>query len=112
MLSQAAVYVACAPKSNAAYAAIDAALEHVRNEKTVEVPRHLQDGHYKGAKRLGKGVGYQYAHDHEDGYVSQEYGPPRGSFYHPTDRGAEAAIKARLEALDARDRGVGPEGTS
>jgi len=104
MLAQAAVYVACAPKSNASYAAIDAALAAVREEQTLEVPRHLQDGHYKGAKRLGKGVGYRYAHDDADGYVTQEYGPPRGTFYHPVDRGHEAAIRARLAKLDARDR--------
>jgi putative ATPase len=103
LLAQAATYVACAPKSNASYAAIDAAIAMVREEKTREVPKHLQDGTYSGAKRLGRGVGYQYAHSHPDGYVTQEYGVPRGTFYQPTGRGHEAAIMARLQSLDERD---------
>ena len=103
MLAQAATYVACAPKSNAAYNGVNAALAAVREEKSRDVPTHLQDGTYKGAKRLGRGVGYEYAHDGPDGYVTQDYGVPRGTFYQPTDRGHEAAICARMAALDARD---------
>jgi putative ATPase len=103
MLAQAATYVACAPKSNAAYNGVNAALAAVREEKSRDVPTHLQDGTYKGAKRLGRGVGYEYAHDGPDGYVTQDYGVPRGTFYQPTDRGHEAAIRARLDAFDARD---------
>ncbi|MBI1319279.1 MAG: AAA family ATPase [Candidatus Hydrogenedens sp.] len=109
LLAQALTYVACAPKSNAAYAAIDAALAHVREEKTAEVPAHLQDGHYKGAKQLGRGIGYAYAHDHPEGYVTQDYGVPRGTFYHPTDRGKEAEFRERLARFDARDAGEEPE---
>jgi len=108
LLAQALTYVACAPKSNAAYTAIDAALADVREEKTADVPSHLQDGHYKGAKQLGRGIGYAYAHDHPEGYVSQDYGVPRGTYYHPTDRGKEAEFQERLARFDARDAGEEP----
>lgn len=104
ILSQAAIYVACAPKSNASYAAIDAALRQVRQEKTEEVPGHLRDTHYRGAERLGRGVGYLYAHDYEEGYVTQEYGVPRGTFYHPSNRGKEAEMMERLARFDERDK--------
>ncbi len=102
ILAQAAVYVACAPKSNASIVAIDSALSDVREQKTVAVPTHLQDSSYKGAKRLGRGVGYQYAHDHPDGYVAQDYGVARGTYYRPTERGKEAEFKKRLEEFDSR----------
>tara|TARA_R110001592_G_scaffold198738_5_gene447095 strand:+ start:2613 stop:3941 length:1329 start_codon:yes stop_codon:yes gene_type:complete len=105
MLAQAVTYIAAAPKSNASYAAIDAAIAAVREEKTTEIPKHLQDAHYKGAKRLGHGANYQYAHDFEDNYVTQDYGIPRGTFYQPTKNGKEAEIKAWMDELDARDRG-------
>ncbi|HNR32454.1 MAG TPA: replication-associated recombination protein A [Candidatus Hydrogenedentes bacterium] len=104
ILAQAATYVACAPKSNAAYLAIDAALKDVREQKTVETPAHLRDTHYPGAQRLGRGQGYQYSHDFEEGYVTQDYGVPRGAYYHPVDRGKEAEFKARLERFNARDQ--------
>ncbi len=103
ILSQAATYVATAPKSNAAYLAIDAALRDVRMEKTEEVPNHLRDTHYKGAKRLGRGADYQYAHDFEGGYVPQDYGIPRGAYYTPSDRGHEAIIREYLAELNRRD---------
>ena len=64
ILSQAVTYVACAPKSNAAYEAIGAAMDVVRNNRTPQVPTHLQDAHYKGAQKLGRGLGYKYAHDY------------------------------------------------
>jgi putative ATPase len=105
MLAQAVTYIAAAPKSNAAYTAIDAAIAAVREEKTTEIPQHLQDAHYKGAKRLGHGANYKYAHDYEDNYVPQDYGVPRGTFYQPTENGKEAEIKARMDGLDARDKG-------
>lgn len=104
LLSQAAAYIACAPKSNAAIAAIDAALHEVRTQPSRAVPVCLQDTHYPGAKRLGHGQGYRYAHDFPDGYVTQDYGVPRGAYYHPVDRGKEAEFRARMDALDARDR--------
>ncbi|MBI5095852.1 MAG: replication-associated recombination protein A [Candidatus Hydrogenedentes bacterium] len=105
ILAQAATYVACAPKSNAAYLGIDAALSDVRERKTVAVPAHLQDASYPGAARLGHGKGYKYAHDYEDGYVPQDYGVPRGTYYHPTDRGKDAEFKQRLEEFDRRGGG-------
>jgi putative ATPase len=74
----------------------------VREKKTVAVPKHLQDASYPGAKRLGRGEGYKYAHNHEDGYVPQDYGVPRGAYYHPTDRGKEAEFKQRLEEFEKR----------
>lgn len=102
LLAQAATYVACAPKSNAAYTAINVALQDVREKKTIQVPSHLQDGGPQGHK-IGRGIGYEYAHDHEDGYVNQNYGVPRGTYYHPSDRGHEAVQRKRLEELDERD---------
>lgn len=104
LLSQAATYVASAPKSNAAYLAIEAASKDVREQKTLEVPKHLQDTHYAGAKRLGRGQAYQYPHDFEGGYTPQSYGVARGSYYHPTTHGHEAAIRDYLASLDARDQ--------
>ena len=74
ILSQAAAYVACAPKSNAAVNAISSAMESVRTVQTT-VPAHLQDSHYKGAGKLGRGIGYQYAHDFPNHYVKQQYRP-------------------------------------
>lgn len=104
ILSQAATYAACAPKSNAAYLAIDTALNDVREQKTLEVPIHLQDSHYPGAKRLGHGIDYQYAHNFEEGYVTQDYGVTRGTYYHPGDRGKEAEFRERMARFDERDR--------
>jgi len=103
ILAQACTYVACAPKSNAAYMGIDAARADVREKKTVAVPVHLQDTHYPGAKRLGRGQEYKYAHDYEDGFVQQDYGVPRGTYYHPADRGKEAEFKARMDELARRE---------
>lgn len=101
VLAQAVTYVACAPKSNAAYLAVDAALTSVANKKTT-VPSHLQDAHYKGAAALGRGSGYLYAHDFPNHYVEQQYLPPElegQTFYHPTDNGYEAQIGAYLEKI-------------
>ncbi len=101
-LSQAAIYIAAAPKSNASAVAVWTAAEDVRTGRTLPVPRHLRDAHYAGAGRLGHGTGYAYAHDHEGGYVVQEYlGSPK-TYYHPTDRGFEAVIAERLAGLRAR----------
>ena len=94
-LAQAVTYVASAPKSNAAYLAVDEALEAVRSTKTT-VPVHLQDSHYKGAGKLGHGIGYQYAHDYPNHYVEQQYLPSELSgrvFYHPTENGYEKNIQ-------------------
>ena len=109
-LAQAAVYVACAPKSNAAYLGIEKAMKDVEEGRTLEVPAHLQDAHYRGAKTLGRGAGYQYAHDHPEHHVKQDYLPKEDSaastrkrprvYYEPTDLGFEKTIKAWLAHLD------------
>jgi putative ATPase len=97
-LAQAAIYVACAPKSNAANAAIKAAMEDVRTRATVPVPRHLRDTHYPGAKQLGH-VGYVYPHDHAGGHVEQDYLGVEKVFYRPTDRGHEAVMAEYLRKI-------------
>jgi putative ATPase len=100
-LSQAAIYVACAPKSNAAVSAIDAALEDVRKNRDSGIPNHLMDAHYKGAAKLGHGVGYMYPHSY-GGFVKQQYLPnshKNKTYYNPTSNGVEARIKERLNRL-------------
>ena len=102
ILSQAASYVACAPKSNAAYVAIQNAMENVKTTRTMPVPVHLQDRHYKGAAKLGHGEGYKYAHDYPKHYVKQQYLPDgmEGTvFYEPSDNGYEKQIKAYMKWL-------------
>jgi putative ATPase len=99
ILAQAAVYVACAPKSNAVYLAIDRALADVKEQRTHGVPVHLKDSHYKGADRLGHGVSYKYAHDYPNHYVKQEYMPHEALYYEPTLQGYEAKIKERMDKL-------------
>lgn len=97
MLAQAVTYLATAPKSNASYLAVDAALEDVRTKRVLPVPTHLRDGHYLGAKRLGHGEGYQYAHDAPEGWVDQDYLGVERTYYQPVDRGFEADLKRRVE---------------
>lgn len=102
ILAQAVVAVATAPKSNAAYKAIDQAIADVRAGKIGAVPPHLRDGHYAGAKQLGHGVGYIYAHDAEYSVAAQEYLPAelRGrQYYQPTGNGFEASLTKRLQKL-------------
>jgi putative ATPase len=106
-LAQAVTYLASAPKSNAAYLAVDEALQTVRQEKTPPVPVHLQDAHYKGAAKLGHGIGYRYAHDYPEHYVKQQYLPDAlkdRKFYKPTEIGYEKNIKQRLEHLKNREK--------
>ncbi|MEZ6126060.1 MAG: replication-associated recombination protein A [Planctomycetaceae bacterium] len=98
-LAQATTYLACCPKSNASYIAIDAALQDVRTQSILPVPMHLRDGHYKGAEKLGHGVGYQYAHDSPDGWVRQDYLGVAKTYYNPVDRGHEAVFQERLNHL-------------
>jgi putative ATPase len=101
-LAEAVVYLATAPKSNAAYLGVDAAISDVRNGKIGRVPEHLREAHYPGAKKLGHGVGYKYAHDSELGVVAQQYLPDelRGTrYYTPTSHGNERDVAARLEKL-------------
>ncbi len=102
ILSQAVTYVASAPKSNAAYGAIDAAMGVVRNHITPPVPAHLQDAHYKGAEKLGHGLGYKYAHDYPNHYVDQQYLPDAlvgTKFYEPTEMGYEAKIREHFSHI-------------
>ncbi|AWM37966.1 Replication-associated recombination protein A [Gemmata obscuriglobus] len=108
-LAHAVTYLATAQKSNASYMAGEAAAKDVKEGRTLPVPLHLRDKGYRGAKEVfGHGVGYKYAHDFEGGWVEQEYIPTDAEYYHPTDRGHEAKIKARLEEL--RKRKQKPEG--
>lgn len=102
LLSQACLYVASAPKSNAATTAIFSALELAERTATAPIPPYLQDAHYRGHKQLGRGKGYLYPHDFPGNYVAQDYLPEslRGSIlYRPSDNGKEAEIKARLKRL-------------
>ena len=96
-IAEATIYIATANKSNSTIKAIDAALEDVKSGRTLAVPEHLRDGHYKGAKRLGHGEGYQYAHDYEGHYVPQDYLGADKRYYEPTDQGVEKKIKERLD---------------
>lgn len=105
ILAQAATYIASAPKSNASYLSIAAAMDSVKTQKTT-VPAHLQDAHYKGSAQLGHGIGYKYAHDYPEHYVKQQYLPDEirdAKFYEPTDIGYEKGIKERLERLKNRE---------
>lgn len=102
ILSQAVLYVATAPKSNAAVNAIGEAMDAVRNQKTMPVPVHLQDSHYKGSAKLGHGEGYQYAHNFPNHYVKQQYLPDGltgQTFYHPSDNGYEKQIREHMDFL-------------
>jgi putative ATPase len=101
-LAQAVTYLACAPKSNASYTAIDAALDDVRHRTLVPVPVHLRDSHHPGAARLGHGAGYQYPHDAPGGWVAQDYLGVNREYYQPTDRGHEAEFRERLDELRRR----------
>ncbi|MEE8170766.1 MAG: replication-associated recombination protein A, partial [Phycisphaerae bacterium] len=96
-LAQAAIYIACAPKSNASAVAIWSAMKDVKEGRTLPVPKHLRDAHYGGANRLGHGDGYQYAHNHEDAIAPQDYLGVDRTYYTPTDRGHERAMAAYLE---------------
>src|SRR5688572_27618423 len=96
-IAEATIYIATAPKSNAVIKAIDSALSDVKSGRTLAVPEHLRDAHYKGAKRLGHGVGYEYAHDHPDHFVAQDYLGADKTYYEPTEQGTEKKIKERVE---------------
>ncbi|MCF6465189.1 replication-associated recombination protein A [Clostridium sp. Cult2] len=102
ILAQAAVYVACAPKSNAAYIGIDKALDDIRNKPIGKVPGHLKDASYKGAANLGHGKGYKYPHSYDKAYVKQQYLPDEfigTKYYEPTEHGYEKTIKEHLAKL-------------
>ncbi len=106
VLGQAVTYVASAPKSNAAYVAIDQALEVVRKHQVSDIPMHLKDAHYKGAAKLGHGVEYKYAHNYPNHYVKQQYLPDSlvgTTFYEPTENGYEKVIREYLEKIRKED---------
>jgi putative ATPase len=96
-LAEAALYIATARKSNSVVMSIDAAMKDVESGRTLPVPEHLRDAHYKGAKRLGHGQGYDYAHDHPDHFVAQDYLGSDKHYYEPTEQGMEKEIKERVE---------------
>ncbi|MCI8798674.1 replication-associated recombination protein A [Acetatifactor muris] len=102
ILSQAAAYVACAPKSNAACQAVFRARQEVERSGNLPIPPHLQDAHYKGAAKLGRGTGYLYAHDYPNHYVKQQYLPYElngTEFYKPTGNGYEAKIREHMQRI-------------
>jgi putative ATPase len=101
-LAEATIYIATAAKSNSTIVAIDAALKDVESGRTLAVPEHLRDAHYPGAKRLGHGEGYKYAHDFPGHFVAQDYLGDSRKYYTPTDQGSERKIKERLEKWKAQ----------
>ena len=104
ILAQAVTYLALAEKSNAAYKAIDAALDDVKHSRLLPVPMYLRDRHYQGAKTLGHGEGYEYPHDTKEGWVAQDYLGVDRCYYEPVDRGAEQEMKRRLEKIRSQRR--------
>src|SRR5436853_5286363 len=100
-LAEAALYIATAPKSNSTILAIDAALKDVQSGRTLAVPEHLRDAHYQGAKRLGHGEGYKYAHDFPEHFVAQDYLGADKRYYEPTEQVAERKIKERVGKVRA-----------
>ena len=104
-LSQTVLYLALAPKSNAATVAIGEARSDIRDGRIVPVPRHLRDGHYAGSKQLGHGQGYEYSHNAEGGIAAQEYLGVDRQYYTPTDRGFEQQLTERLANARQRLRG-------
>lgn len=102
ILAQAVTYIATAPKSNAAILAIDKATRVMEETKTASIPAHLQDAHYKGAAKLGHGLGYQYAHDFNNHYVKQQYLPnglENMVFYEPSTNGYEKQISEHMKRI-------------
>jgi putative ATPase len=101
-LAQAVTYLATAPKSNASTVAIGQAREDVRSGRTLAVPKHLRDNHYRGAEQFGHGTGYQYSHNFADAWTDQPYLPEGRRYYEPVERGYEVEIKRRLDELRRR----------
>lgn len=109
ILSQAAIYVACAPKSNAACNAIFAANEEVKKSGNLPIPTHLQDSHYKGAAKLGRGMGYKYAHDYPNHYVEQQYLPYElkgKQYYEPSWNGYEQKIRDHMKRIKSEAENI------
>jgi putative ATPase len=112
-LAQAVIALALAPKSNAVIRAIDAAAADVRAGRIGAVPAHLRDAHYPGARKLGHGRGYVYAHDEPYGIAEQQYAPDEvagATYYQPTSLGAEGPLRERWERIRRRIRGEGSDG--
>ena len=107
-LAQAVTYVASAPKSNAAYLAIDKAYQDIQKQQLQEVPEHLKDASYPGAEKLGRGKDYKYPHSYKGHYIKQKYIPKKVKYYEPTDIGYEAKIKQRLEKLKSKQKNSKP----
>ena len=108
ILSEAAMYVACAPKSNACVSAIGEAMQTVAQTGNLPIPVHLQDAHYKGAAKLGRGTGYLYAHDYPNHYVNQQYLPYELSgkeFYHPSGNGYEVKVREHMRRIKQEAKG-------
>ncbi|MFC1480027.1 replication-associated recombination protein A [Candidatus Omnitrophota bacterium] len=103
-LAQATVYLACAPKSNAAYMGIEKAIKDVEEQRTQEVPDHLKDANYPGAEKLGHGEGYKYAHSYQGHYVKQEYMRKKRKYYIPTDMGFEKKIAEWMRSLKEMEK--------
>jgi putative ATPase len=103
-LAQATVYVACAPKSNAAYMGIEKAIKDVETQRTQEVPDHLKDANYPGAAKLGRGQDYKYAHSFKGHYVKQDYMREKKTYYMPTNIGYEKKIREWLAQLKKEER--------
>ncbi|MCS7172760.1 MAG: replication-associated recombination protein A [Armatimonadetes bacterium] len=113
-LAEAALYIACAPKSNAVVRALAQARSDLERLPALPVPPHLRDASYPGSAQLGHGRGYRYPHDFPDGFVEQDYLPENLQgrvYYEPTDRGHEAKIRERLQRL-WKDRRRPPKGAS
>jgi putative ATPase len=96
-LSQAAIYITTAPKSNSSFLGLEKATAEIKAERTEQVPVHLREAGYPGASRLGAGVGYKYPHDYKGHFVDQEYFPGKKTFFHPSDKGYEKILKKRLQ---------------
>jgi putative ATPase len=111
-LAQAVTYLATAPKSNASTIAISKARDDVKSGRTLQVPKHLRDSHYKGAKEFGHGDDYKYSHNYEGGWVEQAYLPKDRRYYEPVDRGFEAEIRRRLEEIRRAMRDASKKGPS
>lgn len=106
ILSQAVTYIATSPKSNAAYLAVEQALSDVRSEETLPIPDFLRDAHYKGAKSLGRGEGYQYPHDFPGHFVPQDYLAKEKHYYSPSAQGYELTIRERMRAWKKIKQGM------
>jgi len=102
-LAQAAIYIACAPKSNTSIVGINKAMSDIKAGVSTTVPRHLRDSSYASAGKLGHGKGYKYSHNYEGHYVPQKYMLHDARYYEPSDQGYEKKIKERLERLRRRN---------